>query len=343
MAGNRVNSIHVGQGIQTMSFAIGVDIGGTHIRLAVVDKSGQHGILRKLASESHLGPHRLIDKVVSAISEVTQEAPGTFVGIGIGIAGAVDHIKGVVRFSPNLPGWDYIPLSEIMEARLGRTVLVDNDANLIALGEKWQGAGREYGNFLCITLGTGVGGGLILRNRIWHGCGTAGEIGHMTIERRGARCNCGNYGCLETLASANGLVRMALEGLAKGKRGLLAQKMSADPSHLGGSPTALSAQLIGDMARQGDAWALELFEELGRALGVGIANVMNLLCLDAIIIGGGVSEAWDLFIEPLRAEYAKRVMRGTKEDVPILPWILKDAAGIIGAAANIFHRQGTDW
>lgn len=316
-----------------MPFAVGVDIGGTYFRLAAVDEKGQYGIIRKIASESHLGPHRLIDRVASAISEVTAEAPGAPVGIGLGIAGAVDHIKGVVRFSPNLPGWDYVPLSEIMKSRFGRTVLVDNDVNLIAFGEKWQGAGRQYKNFLCITLGTGVGGGLILQNEIWHGCGTAGEIGHMTIERHGARCNCGNYGCLETVASATGLIRMAHEGLKQGREGLLAQRISFDPS-------ALSARLIADMARQGDSWALELFKELGKALGVAIASVMNLLCLEAVVIGGGVSEAWDFFIEPLRSEYAKRVMPGTKVEVPIVPWTLKDAAGIIGAAAIIFHRKG---
>lgn len=315
-----------------MPYAVGVDIGGTHFRLAVVDETGQYGIIKKFPSESHLGPHKLIDRVVSAVSEVMQEAPETVAGIGVGIAGAVDHIKGVVRFSPNLPGWDHIPLAEIMEARLGRPVLVDNDADLIAFGEKWRGAGRGYENFLCITLGTGVGGGLILRDEIWHGCGTAGEIGHVTIDRHGARCNCGNYGCLETVSSATGLIRMAREGLREGKEGLLAQRITSDPD-------ALSARLIADLARQGDPWALELFAELGKALGVAIASVMNLLCLEAIIIGGGVSGAWDFFIGPLRTEYARRVMPGTRPEVSVLPWALKDAAGIIGAAAAIFHKK----
>ena len=231
-----------------------------------------------------------------------------------------------------MSGWNHIPLAEIMKYRLGRPVLVDNDADLIAFGEKWQGAGRGYENFLCITLGTGVGGGLILRNEIWHGCGTAGEIGHVTIDRHGARCNCGNYGCLETVASATGLIRMARAGLGEGKEGLLAQRMASDPD-------ALSARLIAEMAGQGDPWALELFAELGKALGVAIASVMNLLCLDVIIIGGGVSDAWDLFIGPLRTEYARRVMPGTRPAAPVLPWALKDAAGIIGAAAAIFNKE----
>lgn len=315
-----------------MPFAIGVDIGGTYFRLAVVDEKGRCGAIKKIASESHLGPRRLIDKVATAISELMAETPATPVGIGIGIAGAVDHVKGVVRFSPNLPGWNRIPLSKIVEDRFGQPVWVDNDANLIAFGEKWQGAGRRYEDFLCITVGTGAGGGLILQNKIWHGCGTAGEIGHMTIERDGARCNCRNYGCLETIASATGLVRMAREGFERKKEGLLAQRISSDYS-------ALSACLITDMANQKDPWALELFAELGRALGVAIANVMNLLCLEAIIIGGGVSEAWNLFIEPLRTEYVTRVMPGTKAKIPIVPWTLKDAAGIIGAAATVFQKK----
>ncbi|MEW5949644.1 MAG: ROK family protein [Thermodesulfobacteriota bacterium] len=314
-----------------MPYAVGVDIGGTNFRLAVVDETGQYGIIKKFPSEGYLGPHKLIDRVASAVSGIIEEAPGPVAGIGVGIAGAVDHIKGVVRFSPNLPGWENIPLAEIMETRLRRPVLVDNDADLIAFGEKWQGAGREYENFLCITLGTGVGGGLILRNEIWHGCGTAGEIGHVTIDRHGARCNCGNYGCLETVASATGLIRMAREGLGEGKEGLLAQRMASDPE-------ALSARLIADLAGQGDQWALELFAELGKALGVAIASVMNLLCLDVIIIGGGVSDAWDLFIGPLDTEYARRVMPGTRPEAPVLPWALKDAAGIIGAAAAVFNK-----
>lgn len=315
-----------------MSFAIGIDIGGTHFRLAVVDEKGKYGIIKKFPTESHLGPHRIIDRVLSAISEVAAVAPGKLAGVGVGIAGAVDHIKGVVRFSPNLPGWNYIPIAEIMQTRLRCPVAVDNDANLIAFGEKRFGAGRPYENFLLITLGTGVGGGLILRNEIWHGCGTAGEIGHMTIERLGARCKCGNYGCLETIASANGLVRMAREGLKSGKVGPLAQQISSDPA-------ALSARLIAAMADQGEQWAVELFQEFGKALGIAIANVMNLLCLEAIIIGGGISEAWELFIDPLHTEYARRVMPETKADVPVVPWALKDAAGIVGAAALIFCRE----
>lgn len=317
-----------------MALAIGIDIGGTHFRLAAVDETGRCGTIGKFATESPAGPERLIDRLIAAISAVGQELPETPRGIGVGIAGAVDHVKGVVRFSPHLPGWNCVPLAEIMENRLGQPVLVDNDANLIALGEKWRGAGRQYENFLCITLGTGVGGGLILRNEIWHGGGTAGEIGHMTIERYGARCHCGNYGCLETIASATGLIRIAQEGLSQGKKGLLAQRLAADPS-------ALSARLVANLARQKDPWSLELFAGLGRALGVAIANVMNLLCLDAIIIGGGISEAWDLFIEPLRSEYARRVMPGTKVEVPIIPWTLKDAAGIIGAAATVFQRRSS--
>ncbi|MFH1148761.1 MAG: ROK family protein [Pseudomonadota bacterium] len=319
-----------------MPFVIGLDIGGTHFRLSTVDEWGHHDRIEKFSSESRLGPQNMIDRLAEHIFDTVRgEDRGPIVGIGIGIAGAIDHINGIVRFSPNLPGWDYVPLAEILSKKLGLPVFVDNDVNLIALGEKWLGAGRDYENFLCMTLGTGVGGGLILNHKIWHGCGTAGEIGHMTIDPDGALCNCGNNGCLETLASATALLRMAFEGFREGRTGLLAQKISADPG-------SLSASLIAEMAEKGDIWARQLFEKLGESLGIAIANVMNLLCLDAIIIGGGISDAWHLFIKALKAEYGRRVMPGTKPEVPTIPWRLKDAAGIIGAAAAVFQQNATD-
>lgn len=315
-----------------MSHAIGIDIGGTHFRLAAVDHEGRYSSILKFPSEGHLGPNNLISRVISAISAMRQE--GDLLGIGIGMAGAIDHIKGEVRFSPNLPGWNYIPLSRIIEAQIERPVLVDNDVNLIALGEKWLGAGRPYENFLCVALGTGVGGGLILQNQIWHGCGTAGEIGHMTIDRHGARCNCGNYGCLETTASATGLIRLVREGLKEGKDTIFTRRVLSNPEKL-------SPRMIAEAAQEGDLWARELFEEVGKTLGIALASTMNLLCLDAIVIGGGICEAWDLFIGSLRTEYVKRVMPGTKPEVPILPWQLKDAAGILGAAASVFRNRAS--
>lgn len=316
-----------------MPLIIGVDIGGTHFRISTVDEVGYYDPIKKFLSESRLGPQSLIDRVAQQILDAIRgKTSAPIVGIGIGIAGAIDHTKGIVRFSPNLPGWDYVPLADILSRKLHLPVFIDNDVNLIALGEKWQGAGREYENFLCITLGTGVGGGLILNNEIWHGCGTAGEIGHMTIDPNGTLCNCGNHGCLETLASAPALIRMAMEGFQEGRTGLLARRISVDPR-------SVSASLIAELAEEGDPWARELFEKLGESLGIAIANVMNLLCLDAVIIGGGLSDAWHLFITSLKAEYARRVMPGTKPEVPTIPWRLKDAAGIIGAAAAVFKQR----
>lgn len=313
-----------------MPQAIGVDIGGTHFRLAIVDDQGRFESILKFPSESHRGPKGLIDKVISAIIAVDRTEELT--GIGIGIAGAVNHLKGEVKFSPNMPGWDHIALADIIAAEAKKPVVIDNDVNLIALGEKWKGAGRPYENFICIALGTGVGGGLILNSDVWRGCGTAGEIGHMTIDRNGAHCNCGNYGCLETVASATGLMRLVRQEWGQQKTGLLVERFF--------SPENITPRILANAAKEGDSWAKALFEELGKALGVALASTMNLLCLDAVIIGGGIAESWDLFIGSLRAEYLRRVMPGTKPDVPIVPSELDDAAGILGAAALVFRKMG---
>jgi len=195
---------------------------------------------------------------------------------------------GMLRESPNLPGWAGTPVQAEIERRLGTRVILENDANVAALGEKWLGAARDVDDMVMLTLGTGVGGGIVLEGRIWHGMtGMAGEFGHMTVEPEGPLCGCGNRGCVEQYASATAVVRMAKEAIATGRAPGLAKAASSDPE--------FNAKAIYNLAIQGDAEAKKIFGRVGRALGICIANLVNAFNLNMYVVGGGVSSAWEAF------------------------------------------------
>ena len=209
-------------------------------------------------------------------------------GIGIGVPGIIDMKTGMLRESPNLPGWAESPVQAEIERRLGTRVILENDANVAALGEKWLGAARDVDDMAMLTLGTGVGGGIVLQGRIWHGMtGMAGEFGHMTVEPEGPPCGCGNRGCLEQYASATAVVRMAKEAIASGRAPGLAKAANTDPE--------FNAKAIYNLAIQGDEEARKIFGRLGRALGICIANLVNAFNLNMYVVGGGVSSAWEAF------------------------------------------------
>ena len=271
------------------SFAIGVDLGGTNLRIAAVDEHGK--LLEKIATDTGVARPRdeVIAEMCRAIESLTKKKKGRLAGVGVGVPGIIDLGSGTLRESPNLPGWHDYPVREKIERRLRTRVILENDANAAALGEKWLGAGREVDDLCMITLGTGVGGGIVLGGRIWHGMtGMAGELGHITVEPEGPQCGCGNRGCLEQLASATALVRMARE------------------AGLGGGDTELTAKRVGQMAQEGNAAARELFVRVGRALGIASANMVNALNLPILVIGGGVAGAWELFAPSLFEEVARR-------------------------------------
>jgi len=195
---------------------------------------------------------------------------------------------GMLRESPNLPGWAETPVRAEIERLLGTRVILENDANVAALGEKWLGAARDVDDMAMLTLGTGVGGGIVLQGRIWHGMtGMAGEFGHMTVEPEGPPCGCGNRGCVEQYASATAVVRMAKEAIASGRAPRLARAASSDPE--------FSSKAVYNLAIQGDAEAKKIFGRVGRALGICIANLVNAFNLNMYVIGGGASSAWEAF------------------------------------------------
>lgn len=332
------------------SFAIGVDLGGTNLRIAAVDGDGK--VLEKITTGTEVkrGRNLVIDEMCNAIRSLALKHSGAnkLAGIGVGVPGIIDMQTGMVRESPNLPDWSDYPVREEIERRLNTTVLLENDANVAALGEKWMGAASNVDDVCMITLGTGVGGGLVLQGRIWHGMtGMAGELGHLNIEPDGAPCGCGGKGCLEQYASATAVKRMAIEAIATGRAPELARAMTEDPE--------FSSKVVYQMAVQGDTAAKEIFTRVGRALGTALADLVNIFNVPMYVIGGGVSSAWDAFspvmLEQLRSSSfvyrataptdAVRGVHGTNIPDDVLPArrstiitraLLGSDAGLMGAA-----------
>src|SRR5438270_2575415 len=272
------------------NFAIGVDLGGTNLRIAAVDEQGC--LLEKvtLGTRVTLGRERVISDMCEAIRHLSAKYHdrGTLLGTGIGVPGIIDIQTGMVRESPNLPCWSDSPVRAEIEKKLGTRVILENDANSAAFGEKWLGAARDVADMAMLTLGTGVGGGIVLGGRIWHGMtGMAGEFGHMTVDPEGPPCGCGNRGCLERYASATAIVKMAREAITSGTAFQLASAADSDPE--------FSAKAVYNLAIQGDEESKKIFGQVGRALGIAIANLVNAFNLPMYVIGGGVSSAWEAF------------------------------------------------
>jgi glucokinase len=271
------------------TFAIGVDLGGTSLRIAAVESSGK--ILEKITTSTEVARRdRVIDEMCAAVRTLALKyrASDELVGIGVGVPGIIDMATGMLRESPNLPGWQDYPVREEIEGRIGTPVVLENDANAAALGETWLGAAAGVEDMCMLTLGTGVGGGLVLGGRIWHGMtGMAAEIGHINVDPEGVPCGCGSRGCLEQYASATAVKRMALEAIASGKAPELSRAMSQDPE--------FSSKVVHHMASDGDESARQIFRRVGTALGIALADLINIFNLPMFVIGGGMAAAWDAF------------------------------------------------
>jgi glucokinase len=308
---------------------IGVDLGGTNTRTALVASSGD--ILEKqkeetLAAEGH---EKVIAKLIRNIDR--QRANAVRYGlevaaVGVGAPGVIHEQTGVVVKSPNFPDWNDLPLKQTLERELKLPVFIENDANAAALGEQWRGAAKDIRSMIFLTLGTGVGGGIVLDGRIWHGAdGMAGEVGHMTIIPDGRTCGCGNRGCLEMYASSRGIVMTFREMCAEKRLNVEDRK-------------ELTSAQIYQAARNGDTVAHLVMKDMGRYLGIGLANLINIFNPEMMVIGGGVRDAWDLFIDATRKEVRKRAFAYTAERTKIVPSMLGDDAGMVGAAAVAFQK-----
>ena len=282
-------------------FSIGVDLGGTNLRIAAVSRDGE--LLEKvtLGTKVALGRDHVINEMCDAIRRLSEKykETGKLSGAGIGIPGIIDMQTGMLRKSANLPGWEDYPVRAEIERRLGARVILENDANVAALGEQWLGAARGITNVAGGTMGTGIGGGIVLGGKIWHGMnGMAGEFGHITLEPEGHPCGCGNHGCAEQYASASAIMRMAREMIASGEAPSLAAAASADAE--------FGAKSIYNLALQGDEQARRIFRTFGRYLGIMLAGLINVLNLDMFVIGGGVSSAWDAYAPNMFEELRER-------------------------------------
>lgn len=308
---------------------LAVDLGGTNVRIGTVNLEGK--ILHKITfpTEASRGRERVMKDILSRIREVMvifPEEKFEVIGGGFGIPGAIELDKGIVAQSPNLPVLDGFDIRSWLQGRLRMPIFIDNDANAFSLGEAWLGAARGVKEFCCLTLGTGVGGGIVLDGDIWHGTeGKAGEIGHMVIDVDGPPCQCGSRGCLEVFASGSAIRRMAVEAIERDEKTDLVERC-------GGEIKGISAKTVYESARGGDHLSRRVFQRMGMYLGVGLVNLANLLDVEMMLIGGRVSEAWDLFIEPAREELEKRTVGSMGKGVRVERARCGDDAGILGAA-----------
>jgi glucokinase len=304
---------------------VGIDIGGTKVLGAVVDAAGEIVSLDRRPTEGH-DVRKVEDTIVDVVAGFARQYD--VAAVGIGAAGFVDVTRTVVMFSPHL-NWRREPLRARVAERVRLPVVVDNDANTAALAECRFGAGRGHRFVLCATLGTGIGGALVIDNRVHRGAnGMAGEFGHIQVVPEGHRCECGNRGCWEQYASGNALVREARE---------LVRSTSPMARHLrsvvDGDADALDGPQITQAARDGDPLSIELLADVGRWLGVGLAGMAAAFDPGCIIIGGGLSEAGDLLIDPTRRAFSRSLTgRGHREEPVIVRADLGPNAGFIGAA-----------
>lgn len=315
-------------------WTVGVDFGGTSVKAGLVDASGRVVATASFSTDEAARPAAFVERTSRAVESLARQAgvrPGQLRGVGIGAPGPVDVERGLVYSLMNVPGWRNVALARACERCLACRCFVDNDVNLMALGEWRFGAGRGAEQLVCLTLGTGVGGGLILNGALCRGAsGAGGELGHMVIDPRGSRCGCGRRGCLEAHVGTAEILR-------KGRR--LARRASTQlRASMRRSGGRLTPQLLSQAAQHGDAGARRLWQEIGQALGIGLANVVNLLNPDRMVIGGGIANAWRWFAPTMRQVVRDEAIDISARSVRIVRARLGNRAGIVGAAALVWDR-----
>ena len=313
-------------------YLVGVDLGGTNIVAGALAEDGSDVLaMRSEPTRADQGADQVIDRIVRMIDTVIAETIAQtgakrddMIGVGVGAPGPLDRERGIVITTPNL-GWSNFPLRDVIAERTRLPVRIDNDANCATLGEWWLGAAKGANNVIGMTIGTGIGGGIILGGRLYHGSADmAGEIGHATIDITGRRCKCGNYGCLEAYASGPSIADRAREALS-GDDTLMVRMA-------GGDPARITAATVYEAAKRGDDTALDVVRETSRFLGAGVANLLNIFNPDVVVIAGGVTQAGETLFAPLRREVRKRAFKPAVDACEIVPGILV-AAGVVGAVA----------
>ena len=320
-----------------MRFVLGIDIGGTNLVVGAVaeDGSALHA-LRSEPTRPEEGSDAVLRRLAAmgraAMDETRKTVPGAeFAGVGAGAPGPLDTKRGVVLLTPNL-GWVNLPLRQLLQDALGVPARIDNDANCAVLGEWWRGAARGGKHVIGITIGTGIGGGIIVDGRLYHGASDcAGEIGHTTVEVNGRRCKCGNYGCLEAYASGPAIARRAVEAIEAGQTSKL-------PDYVDGALEKITAQTVYQAAHDGDELAEEVVGDTAKFLGAGIANMINIFNPEIVVVFGGVTYAGERLFGPLRREVAKRAFKPAVAVCRIVPAELTGTAGVYGAARTFIDQ-----
>lgn len=313
-----------------MSNRIGIDVGGTNVKIALVNENGGIVYSNSIPTRTEMGYEYTVNSMKEAIRELLKETnskPEDIEGMGFGFPGQIDCEKGIVKLAPNVPGWVNVPIAEIMEKEFGIPTKVDNDVRCAALGELNFGAGQGCENLICITVGTGIGSGLIVNGKLVRGASNAaGEIGHIKLDITGGPlCGCGDRGCLEAFASGPSIVAMAEEYIKGGKS--TKYRELANPE--------ITPYVVSVAAQEGDPVARRIFTIMGEYIGVGLASVVNLLNPEKIIIGGGVAAAGDILMNPIKETLVKRAMPISGAAVEVVPAQLGNTAGVIGASLLI--------
>ena len=306
----------------------GIDIGGTKINTGLIDSDGRIIKNVKVPTIASEGPDAVISRIIKSVEDVLKLSNidiKSVSGIGIGSPGPLDTEKGIIMNPSNLPGWDNIHITDIIENEFKIKTTLDNDANAAALGEYLYGAGKGSKAFVYVTVSTGVGGGIVTDGKVYHGINSnAAEIGHSIINFNGPKCNCGNYGCLEAYASGTALARFAQEAVDKGYDTIIKSIAGPDP---------ISAQHVFEAAKKKDKLAEELVENEAYYLGIGLTNILAFCNPEIIAIGGGVANAWDMFADKMIDTAKKRSLKPIYNACRIVKAELGSNVGLIGAAA----------
>ncbi len=313
---------------------IGVDLGGTFIKAGVVDNFGEILIEDSIPTEAEKGPSHVVEQISKVVERLRKNFNDEIIGVGIGAPGQVDP-EGGVKYPPNFPGWTVVYLAKEVENKTGLRAVVDNDANVAGIGEAKFGAGRKYPNFIMVTLGTGIGGGIIIGGKIYRGpTGGAGEIGHVSINFEGPKCNCGNYGCVEAYVGQRYLSAWVAEELAKNPNSKIIELVNGDLSKI-------EPRIISIAAQQGDEFAINVWKRAGFYVGVMLASVMNLFDISVAIVGGGIAKAGKILFDAMNETVKSRALKPIAERAIVIPAELGNRAGILGAGALAFEEIQT--
>lgn len=316
-----------------MAKRIGIDVGGTNVKIALVDDNGKIIYSNSVPTYAKMGYEYTVNNIKQAIKDLMKETnttPSDIEGIGFDFPGQVDCKTGVVKLAPNIPGWVNVPIAQMIEDEFHIPTRIDNDVRCAALGELKFGAGKGCENFICITVGTGIGSGIVINGKVVRGAtNAAGELGHIKLQMNGGPiCGCGDTGCLEAFASGPAIVAMAQEYIKGGKSTKFREMAAVE----GGE---ITPYMVAKAAEEGDPVAKRIFEIVGEYIGIGLTSVINLLNPERVIIGGGVAESGELLLGPIRKTIKERAMVVAGNAVEIVPAQLGNSAGVIGASMLI--------